>query len=903
MKIMSHITWASMKANKLRTIVTIIGIILSATMFTAVTTFCSSILGFLNENYIYTDGNYHVGIYQADEALLSDLQADKRFGLSCTSEVLGYGQIPSHNEDKPYLYVEGVDDSFIKQMSLHLTQGRFAENDTEIVLPLHVVTNGKWDVRIGDSITLELGRRMVGSKELFQNSNFNFLEEEGEEEIAVSSKKTYTVVGFVERPGFEERTAPGYTSFTVKSQQNESIGSNFYSLIKNTKKNYMPIAGEYPVSGTNTFLLMSSGYMGFGNWNNFLYGFASIFVVLILIGSVSLIYSAFSISVSERTKQFGLLSSIGATRKQMRMSVLYEALIYSVIGIPIGLVAGCVGIGVTLFLCRDLFESLWTTGGAVVMRLHVSVAAIVVATVIALITVLISAWIPSRRAMKITPLEAIRQSRDIKTSNRQVRYSKLSVKLFGAPGMLAKKYYSRSRKKYRATIIALAMSVMLFISASSFCMYLTNSVNMSAGTTNVDIRVEMSYDDYQSIRNQFKDISGVTEVSAGIARSEVFCAIGNSALTDEVKLHFTSRYADVLLSSDAFIPESAAMFGVPEYYIDDGEFRAILAANGLNEADFFGEEAKLLIMNSCEITEYESVEGEMDRHTYRYSCINENAKELYIIPEAVVPDGYRYYSTALNDEGILTDYFTPTDDEEVSYDEKGRPIGLPTQPAEYYKAQIGGIIEETPFGMQPIQVMRIIKPFSALDNYEDETIMVGIKCDDPYACADDIKLMITENGIIYTDSMIHNFAESERAARNLTTLIEVFSYGFIVLISLISVANVFNTISTNVALRRRDYAMLRSMGMGDKDMRRMTNHECLSYGSRAVIFGLPLATIFSFFIYLINAEVSDMKFTLPWTAVGIAILSVFAVVFLSMLYSTSKLDKDNPVEVLKDENI
>lgn len=903
MRIMSHITWASMKANKLRTIVTIIGIILSATMFTAVTTFCSSILGFLNENYIYTYGNYHVGIYQADEALLSNMQADKRFGLSCTSEVLGYGQIHSQNEDKPYLYVEGVDDGFIKQMSLHLSQGRFAENDTEIVLPLHVVTNGKLDVHIGDSITLELGRRMVGDVELLQNSGFNDLADEGEEKISVSSKKTYTVVGFVERPGFEERTAPGYTAFTVKSSQNESIGSNFYSLIKNPRKNYVSIAEEYPIYGSNTYLLMSSGYMGFGNWNNFLYGFASIFVILILIGSVSLIYSAFSISVSERTKQFGLLSSIGATRKQMRMSVLYEALIYSVIGIPIGLIAGSAGIGVTLFLCRDLFESLWSTGGAVVMRLHVSVAAIAGATVIALITVLISAWIPSRRAMKITPLEAIRQSRDVKTSNRKVRYSKLSVKLFGAPGMLAKKYYSRSHKKYRATIIALAMSVMLFISASSFCMYLTNSVSTNAGTSNVDIKVEMSYDDYQSIRNQFKDISGVTQVSAGADHSSISCAVGESALTDAAKLHFTSRHADVLLSSDAFIPESAAMFGVPEYYMDDEEFRAILAENGLNEADFFGEEAKLLIMNSCEITEYESVEGETDRHTYRYRCIDESTKELYIVQEAIAPDGYRYYSTALNDEGVLTDYFIHNEDSEVLYDEKSRPIGLPTLPAEYCKAQIGGIIEEIPFGMNPIQVMRIIKPFSALENYEDETIMVGIKCDDPYACADDIKLMINKNGIVYTDSMIYNFAERERNERNLTTLIEVFSYGFIVLISLISVANVFNTISTNVALRRRDYAMLRSMGMSDKDMRRMTNHECLAYGSRAVIFGLPLATLFSFFVYLINAEVSEMKFKLPWTAVGIAILSVFAVVFLSMLYSTSKLDKDNPVEVLKDENI
>ena len=109
-----------------------------------------------------------------------------------------------------------------------------------------------------------------------------------------------------------------------------------------------------------------------------------------MFGSILLIYNAFSISVSERTKQFGLLSSIGATKRQLLRSVLFEALFLSVIGIPLGILAGIAGIGVTLELTKNMFMSFLQYNTDAVMDLYVSKAAVAAATLVGLITVLIS---------------------------------------------------------------------------------------------------------------------------------------------------------------------------------------------------------------------------------------------------------------------------------------------------------------------------------------------------------------------------------------------------------------------------------------------------------------------------------------------------------------------------------
>lgn len=153
-----------------------------------------------------------------------------------------------------------------------------------------------------------------------------------------------------------------------------------------------------------------------------------------------------------------------------------------------------------------------------------------------------------------------------------------------------------------------------------------------------------------------------------------------------------------------------------------------------------------------------------------------------------------------------------------------------------------------------------------------------------------------------TSTLYDQVADVE-AMRSTVTVVRVFCYGFIVLISLIAVANVFNTISTGISLRRRELAMLRSVGMTSRGLQRMLNYECCIYGTRALAIGLPFSFLMTVCIWWVVGQAVEQPFRIPWTAVLIASASVFAVVFATMLYAMSKVRRENPIDALKNENL
>ena len=155
----------------------------------------------------------------------------------------------------------------------------------------------------------------------------------------------------------------------------------------------------------------------------------------------------------------------------------------------------------------------------------------------------------------------------------------------------------------------------------------------------------------------------------------------------------------------------------------------------------------------------------------------------------------------------------------------------------------------------------------------------------------------------WENTTLIDHAETVESQRNIVTIIRVFAYGFIVLISLIAAANVFNTISTNINLRRREFAMLKSVGMNDSGLNRMMNYECILYGSKALLLGIPVSAGITYLIYRSVLEGYETVYRLPLAAMGIAAVSVFFVVFATMLYSMKRIQRDNPIEALKNENL
>lgn len=219
---------------------------------------------------------------------------------------------------------------------------------------------------------------------------------------------------------------------------------------------------------TNNELLRGYGILARDSFMTVAYRMAAVLIVIIMVGSVSLIHNAFAISVSERSRQFGILSSVGATKKQLAGSVLYEGAIIGAIGIPIGVVCGVAGIGITLRLVGGMI----TRGGATELKLAVSAPLLILAAVIAFCTILISAYIPAARAAKASAIDAIRQSADVTIKSKDVRGGKLTGRLFGLEGTLALKNFKRNKGRYRSTVFSLFISIVIFISAASFGLYL-----------------------------------------------------------------------------------------------------------------------------------------------------------------------------------------------------------------------------------------------------------------------------------------------------------------------------------------------------------------------------------------------------------------------------------------------
>lgn len=868
MNIINKVTAKTLTKNRTRTLVTIIGIILSAAMFTAVTTFITSLQSYIINSTVYIDGNWEFDADYVPSSTAEAFKTDSRIESLSVSADIGYARSKAYDENSTiedwlylsnFIHITGVDDNYFKLKKIELLEGRMPENSSEIIVAEPFSLNADSDeiYNIGEEITLEVGSRLSDGEVLWPNACAE------NETFEAHGTKQYTVVGkFTSNQNV-------YMAYTVAAP--EDYAASEYSSVLIKAKNpadiydiTADIAGS-SYSDYHDMLLMYYGVSGNDTFYTMLYAFAGILIALIMLGSVSLIYNAFAISVSERTKQFGLLKSIGATNNQVRRSVFFEAILLSIIGIPLGLLAGVAGIGVTLKALGGAFASLTSVVSPYNFELSVNVWSLVIAAAIALITVIVSALIPSIRATRITAISAIRQSADIKNPKRQVKVSRLTSKLFGIEGIIASKHFKRNRKRYRATIISLAMSMVLFISATAFCDYIKGSVSGIYETNPADVilmdnKPTLS-DESISYYDKIKNTQGSTD-SMLTAFITLYAEIDSNNISED--------YASMAITDGVYRIQFAV--------VDDEAFKDYAALCGVNADDYF---------NADELT------GILCRHV-TYPDYNENR--------------YKNYDAVTGDISELTLK------ERCAYNLDEEYNGEKPQPLPEQEVKIGAISEHSVglkdelFSSTPI----LIIPSSAYQKFSCNSVIYGENSSDSWQVCygfmtedsnklcEDLKVNADELG---RSATIMNIKEEIKISQNLVMIVQVFSYGFIVLISLISIANVFNTISTGIMLRRREFAMLRSVGMTKSGMNKMMNFECLLYGLKAILFGLPISIAFAYLIYVSTNVGWQTSFVLPWAAIGIALLSVFLVVFITMLYSMHKIKRENPIEALKNENI
>lgn len=651
-------------------------------------------------------------------------------------------------------------------------------------------------------------------------------------------------------------------------------------------------------------LLAYSGSFRNGDLSKLMYGLVAVLVVLIAFGSISLIYNSFSISVSERTRQFGILKSVGATKKQIRGAVLYEALVLCGIAIPLGAGVGCAGIGITLYCLRDSFRYVLSGAGNVQMKLVVSWVGLGVAALLCVLIVLISAWIPARRALSVFPISAIRQSADVKISGREVKTSRLTRKLFGFEGMMASKNFKRNRKRYRSTVVSLFLSVTLFISAAAFCSYLTGAVgSIASSSSDADLEyyatsLKGSPDE---LLEQLSSVSGV-ERGAYIATRYEMLRIPDGAFSDSYREAYSDR-----------VGMESGLYSATICAVSDGEFLRFTKAAGIDGERYLRSEEPMGLLYNHGSRYVRDLADSSSGKWVDYTLLNASATVGVYESERYryVIDGYTFL---MEDEG---DYLYLTDEGRALYeaaeDDTARQAVLAAHAKRFSEAEavqkltfrLGGTVDAVPFGSTEDYPI-IIYPYSRIAEVTGDDPGTGgvtfcFEATAHAAAYAGMKQILTELG--YSTSYLYDTAEELEAIRATVTVVNVFSYGFIILIFMIAVANVFNTISTNIALRRREFAMMRSVGLSSRGLRKMLNFECLIYGFKGLALGLPVSILATLCIWLVVGQAVEQPFSVPWTAVAIAVGSVFAVVFATMLYAMGKIRRDNPIDALKNENL
>ena len=849
MSILNRLTIKNLRLNKKRTIVTIIGIILSTALMVGIGLLFSSFQDLMIRDTIGYSGKYEAKYNDVDLIKLNDIK-DKNFTYFYEKPI-GFSKIESSNEYKPYMYITSVNKEYFDE--LKLIEGSFPKNENEAVISNHVITNGGLNYKVGDIVTFKYGKRNIEGNGTLANSEFvdgEFLTNEG--------THTYKIVGIVERSNFENYSACGYTAFTL-DVNNDKGSVNLYVMFNKNKKiikQSEELAKRLNYDNDinyNSTLLALYGESTYGNVMTTMVSMMMIMLALVSIGCIIVIYNSFAISVMERKKEFGLLSSIGATKRQLSHTVFFEAVFVGVIGIILGILGAYIGIGCVILIINNLISDMLE------YKLHLvtNPLFIIIPVIFMIIVIGVSAFIPSRRASKVSPIEAIRQNDDIKINKKKIRTSKLVLKLFGIEGEIALKNIKRNKKKYRVTIVSLFISIVLFISFSSYMNYTLNTASSVMGEVPYDYQISYFGDDPNNDKEALDKINEIVKssdvkeyVSYSVSNLSI---IGNYTYSDEYLDFYKSAYGENGIKA----LNNLKYQYISIYILDDNSYNKYKKLIGLDKDS-------VILLNKFKGVSY----GNNKRVNYNIPVINNGNINIKIC-------------NFDNDEDVDTTKYCNNNIDNIFVTNKSFDL-----------------IEEFSY-MDDFKLIVNKKLYDSISDSSTHYTQFNIISDNTNNIDKLTKELDKYSNVNYT-----NIKEAMKQANNLILVVKILMYGFISLVTLIGVTSVFNTISTSMALRKREFAVLRSIGLTNRGFNKILFFESLFFGMKSLIFAIPVSIGITVLIHYALADmVSISTIIIPWKYIIISIVSVFVIVLLTMMYSTSKIKKHNIIEQIREENI
>lgn len=949
MNLMKTLTLKNLKLNRKRTIVTIVGIILATALLSALVTLVSSFQYSVIEYQKQKGGDFHVKFSNVKMSELSEFKNNRNIESTFETMGMGFAKLDDcKNEDKPYAYVMATDEAGFERGCFKLIEGRMAKNEDEIVIPRHLKTNGRIDIKVGDEITLDIGKRYDSNTESVISENCAY--EHDAETLTDTVTKHYKVVGIMERPGYgmEDYSAAGYTFVTysdelaaidngTKSEASEADTTlTVYSrytkkALRNKDAVTADIIGvdeklfekannssvEMSAEESDRFLkemenakydIYMNGYLisyecVFPIDGSFkaLFTVAAVVALIIILTSVYCIKNSFNISITEKIRQYGMLASVGATRRQIKSSVKTEAAMLGVVGIPVGTMSGILA-SLILVKVVNVMSAGWLNFA---LSFHTSLPALILAVILSIATIYFSATGSARRAARVTPLEAIRNTKEIKIKSAKLKTPAIIGRIWGIGGIISYKNIKRNNKKYRTTVTSIVICSVTFIVISYFMSMAFSMVEMSYASTDYNIGINMSYKKDIDIEKLTKLVSGIEGVDDYLVGAGYYFDVDNPEYTKEYGEYCGQLYDDSEDVSQEFLITVLNDKSYDKYASDAGIKNADTGAILVNKCTFdvYNEKSSKYVKEEMELYKYKA--GDTIRcgyNVYEDAVDDDNAVE-----------GDTESSTEDNN-AVEGDTESGTEDNSGYVDEETINNGV----RKTVDVTIAGVTDKVPTGYKGYGNTTLLfmnrKGFESLwaDGKSGNELKPGHASYSAYVVAEnadeyqDTFEKETEGNTEYSQISFYvsNLDKEMRDEKSLFTLLGVFAYGLIVVIALIGITNIINTLSTGMELRSREFATLRSIGMTDKQFAGMVRLESVFISVKALVIGVPLGILISYLLCVMMNRMDDaIIYEPPYKAIILCIVVVIMLIYAIMKLSMTKLRHNNIIETIKNENL
>lgn len=859
MNIIQKLTLRHLKENKKRSFITILGIAFSTALISAIFIGCFSFLKFMGDMSVESLGNYE-GVFEGptNEQIIQ-LQNDERI------DKVGIYVKNIRNSgfkidlDRPDRFRVGSicygNTDYFSQMFGDKYEGKLPENSDEIALDSDFLKDRGLDVKVGDTFTFEEGGRFMASNVNSKDDGYFYGKYLPDEEFHSQGEKTCKVTAIITDNrtksnfdmfrGFDEPRAKEDTFAYISLKKVDSTSAGQLNDLK-------AVYGLEKLDYNEEYLLSLLCFKDMGESIFTFFGVFFIGLGVVVLVSIVLIYNSIAMSLAEKVKYLGMLASVGATKAQKRGSIYFEGLILAIIGIPLGILLGIIGSQVTLnfvgprLLAADVIKVMDGVRGTIPLYTPAYVIASIV--LIAVITVLFSSMIPAYKASKIMPVDALRQSNEIKVKAKKLRINPLIRMIFGYEGELAYKNIKRNGRKGTVITFTIGAAIVMFLT-TTFIIETADMANPLGFVVPFDVAVTCGYDDIDRFKDALSDIPEVKEAHATDCVEFHYQNVKN-------KKNFVPANKDIL-NTDYLTDDYKWLFDkhgiIDAICIEDEDFTRIASDNGYDVEALLAGDLKGLLVDT-------------------YYC---KPSKKRVFNDSII--GSKLY-----------------------YDDRDNPPMV----------TIAGIVKYNPdefackvMGKESITVLiprsSLLRAKNKVAPDSDLVATIMICTDSNKEVVEKISDILEYDG--YDHASVTDVTGEMKSSAAVLLMLKTIMYGFTILVSLIIIANLVNSISTGVLLRRKEFAMYRSVGMEEKGFKSMMVLESFLYGIRGVVIGVPTSVLLSYMVYLRAENRNHAPFEINVPVYAGVVVAVFAVVGISMLLSTAKVKHDNIIEALKDD--